>query len=101
MSFYIRKIENFVSSQNIFMSSQNNLCHFILEIVKFYVIANNMSYKYMDWFKKISVKEYEDLIKNKNKMYNISKNFTTPELMNKYRDEDEIINKKLKLMKSN
>ena len=55
----------------------------------------------MDWFKKISVKEYEDLIKNKNKMYNISKNFTTPELMNKYRDEDEIINRKLKLMKSN
>ena len=28
----------------------------------------------MDWFKKISVKEYEDSIKNKNKMYNISKN---------------------------
>ena len=55
----------------------------------------------MDWFKKISVKEYEDLIKNKNKMYNISKNFTAPELMNKYRDEDEIINKKLKLLKSN
>ena len=55
----------------------------------------------MDWFKKISVKEYEDLIKNKNKMYNISKNFTSPELMNKYRDEDEGINKKLKLVNIN
>ena len=50
-----------------------------------------------EWFKKITVKEYDDLIKNKNKMYNISKNFTTPELMNKYRDEDQIINKKIEI----
>ena len=50
-----------------------------------------------EWFKKITVKEYDDLIKNKNKMYNISKNFTTPELMNKYRDEDDIINKKIEI----
>ena len=49
------------------------------------------------WFKKITVKEYDDLIKNKNKIYNISKNFTTPELMNKYRDEDDIINKKIEI----
>ena len=50
-----------------------------------------------EWFKKITVKEYDNLIKNKNKMYNISKNFTTPELMNKYRDEDQIINKKIEI----
>ena len=50
-----------------------------------------------EWFKKITVKEYDDLIKNKNKMYNISKNFTTPELMNKYRDEDQIINEKIEI----
>ena len=50
-----------------------------------------------EWFKKISVKEYDDLIKNKNKMYNISKNFTTPELMNKYRDEDQNINEKIEI----
>ena len=37
------------------------------------------------------------MIKNKNKMYNISKNFTSPELMNKYRDEDDIINKKIEI----
>ena len=48
-----------------------------------------------EWFKKITVKEYDNLIKNKNKMYNISKNFTSPELMNKYRDEDQIINEKI------
>ena len=46
---------------------------------------------------KITLKEYDDLIKNKNKMYNISKNFTSPELMNKYRDEDQIINKKIEI----
>ena len=47
----------------------------------------------MTWFKQISVKEYDDLIKNKNKMYNITPHFTTIELMNKYRD-DANINKK-------
>ena len=31
------------------------------------------------------------------KMYNISKNFTSPELMNKYRDEDQIINEKIEI----
>ena len=50
-----------------------------------------------EWFKKITVKEYDNLIKNKNKIYNISKNFTSPELMNKYRDEDDIINKKIEI----
>ena len=50
-----------------------------------------------EWFKKITVKEYDNLIKNKNKMYNISKNFTSPELMNKYRDEDDIINEKIEI----
>ena len=50
-----------------------------------------------EWFRKITVKEYDDLIKNKNKMYNISKNFTSPELMNKYRDEDQIINEKIEI----
>ena len=48
----------------------------------------------MTWFKQISVKEYDELIKNKNKMYNITPHFTTVELMNKYRDDD-IINKKI------
>ena len=50
-----------------------------------------------EWFKKITVKEYDNLIKNKNKMYNISKNFTIPELMNKYRDEDQNINEKIEI----
>ena len=49
----------------------------------------------MAWFKQISVKEYDELIKNKNKMYNITPHFTTVELLNKYRDDDDVINKKI------
>ena len=32
-------------------------------------------------------------------MYDITPHFTSPELLNKYRDEDDNINKKLKSMK--
>ena len=49
----------------------------------------------MTWFKQISVKEYDELIKNKNKMYNITPHFTNVELLNKYRDDDNNINKKI------
>ena len=49
----------------------------------------------MTWFKQISVKEYDNLIKNKNKMYNITPQFTSVELLNKYRDEDDNRNKKI------
>ena len=49
----------------------------------------------MTWFKQISVKEYDNLIKNKNKMYNITPHFTNVELLNKYRDDDDEINKKI------
>ena len=50
----------------------------------------------MTWFKQISVKEYDKLIKNKNKMYNITPHFTSIELMNKYRD-DANINKNIEI----
>ena len=50
----------------------------------------------MTWFKQISVKEYDDLIKNKNKIYNITPNFTSVELLNKYRD-DANINKNIEI----
>ena len=51
----------------------------------------------MTWVKQISVKEYDDLIKNKNKIYNITPHFTSVELLNKYKDEDPIINKKIEI----
>ena len=50
----------------------------------------------MTWFKQISVKEYDDLIKNKNKMYNITPHFSSVELLNKYRD-DVNINKNIEI----
>ena len=48
----------------------------------------------MSWFKQISVQEYNELIKNKNKIYNITPNFSNTEILNKYRDDDNI-NKKI------
>ena len=51
----------------------------------------------MTWFKQISVKEYDELIKNKNKMYNITPNFSSVELLNKYRNDDPIINKNIEI----
>ena len=50
----------------------------------------------MTWFKQISVKEYDELIKNKNKMYNITPQFASIELLNKYRD-DANINKNIEI----
>ena len=51
----------------------------------------------MTWFKQISIKEYGNLIKNKNKRYNITPHFTNVELLNKYRNEDPIINKNFEI----
>ena len=51
----------------------------------------------MTWFKQISVKEYDELIKNKNKIYNITPHFTNVELLNKYRDDDDNINKNIEI----
>ena len=50
----------------------------------------------MTWFKQISVKEYDELIKNKNKIYNVTPNFSSIELLNKYRD-DSNINKNIEI----
>ena len=50
----------------------------------------------MTWFKQISVKEYDDLIK-KNKIYNITPHFTSIDLLNKYKDDDPIINKNIEI----
>ena len=49
----------------------------------------------MTWFKQISLKEYDNLIKNKNKKYNITPNLTNVELLNKYRDDNDNINKEI------
>ena len=78
---------------------KNKLCHFILENSKILVmITNNIIYKYI-WLglNKFLLKIMKILIKNKNKMYNITPQFSSVELLNKYRDEDQIINKKIEI----
>ena len=52
-------------------------------------------YKYIMTFVQISPEEYDRLIKNKNKIYDMTKKFSTPEILNKYREEDENINKNI------
>ena len=44
-------------------------------------------------FKEISLKEYQDLVKNKNKILNLTPYFTSPEIMNKYRDDSSVSKK--------
>ena len=46
-------------------------------------------------FKEISLKEYQDLVKNQSKIFNLTPNFTNSEILNKYRD-DSNISKKIK-----
>ena len=43
-------------------------------------------------FKTINVEEYKRLLKNKQKVFDMT--FPTPEIINKYQDNDENINKK-------
>ena len=44
-------------------------------------------------FRNISLEEYRKLLNNKKKMFDLT--FSTPEILNKYRDNDENINKKI------
>ena len=48
-------------------------------------------------FRTIDLDEYKKLLKNKKKMFDIT--FPTPESVNKYRDNDDKINKKFYMMK--
>ena len=48
-------------------------------------------------FKTINLEEYKRLLKNEQKMFDMT--FPTPESINKYRDNDENINKKFYKMR--
>ena len=50
----------------------------------------------MTSFATITPEEYKKLVDNEKKVFNLIKNFTTPEILNKYRHTDENINKKIK-----
>ena len=50
----------------------------------------------MTSFATITPEEYRKLVDNERKIFDLTKNFTTPEILNKYRHTDENINKKIK-----
>ena len=50
----------------------------------------------MTSFPTITPEEYRKLVNNERKIFDLTKNFTTPEILNKYRHVDENINKKIK-----
>ena len=47
----------------------------------------------------ITPEEYKKLVDNEKKIFDLTKNFTTPEILNKYRHSDKNIEDKIKRMK--
>ena len=43
----------------------------------------------MTSFATITPEEYKNLVNNEKKIFNLTKNFTTPEILNKYRHSDK------------
>ena len=50
----------------------------------------------MTSFETISLDDYKKLVDNEKKIFDLTENFTTPEILNKYRNTDENIDKKIK-----
>ena len=50
----------------------------------------------MTSFETITLDEYKKLVDNEKKIFDLSENFTTPEILNKYRNLDENVDKKIK-----
>ena len=47
-------------------------------------------------FETITPEEYKKLVDNEKKIFDLTKNFTTPEILNKYRHTDKNIDDKIK-----
>ena len=50
----------------------------------------------MTSFETISLDDYRKLVDNEKKIFDLTENFTTPEILNKYRNTDENVDKKIK-----
>ena len=50
----------------------------------------------MTSFETISLDDYKKLVDNEKKMFDLTNNFTTPEILNKYRNTDKNIEAKIK-----
>ena len=53
----------------------------------------------MTSFTTITPEEYKELVDNERKIFDLTENFTTPEILNKYRHTDKNIEDKIKKMK--
>ena len=49
----------------------------------------------MTSFETISLNDYKKLVDNEKKIFDLTENFTTPEILNKFRHTDENVDKKL------
>ena len=50
----------------------------------------------MTSFETISLENYKTLVDNEKKIFDMTKNFTTPEILNKYRHTDKNVDNKIK-----
>ena len=50
----------------------------------------------MTSFETISLDEYKKLVANEKKIFDLTENFTTPQILNKYRHSDKNVDKKIK-----
>ena len=50
----------------------------------------------MTSFETITLDDYKKLVNNEKKIFNLTENFTTPEILNKYRHSDKNVDKKIK-----
>ena len=50
----------------------------------------------MTSFATITPEEYKKLVDNERKIFDLTKNFTTLEILNKYRNTDKTVDKKIK-----
>ena len=50
----------------------------------------------MTFFETITLDDYKKLVDNEKKIFDLTENFTTPEILNKYRDSDKNIEDKIK-----
>ena len=50
----------------------------------------------MTSFETISLDDYKKLVNNEKKIFDLTENFTTPEILNKYRDSDKNVDRKIK-----
>ena len=53
----------------------------------------------MTSFETISLDDYKKLVDNEKNIFDLTENFTTPEILNKYRHSDKILKIKFKKMK--